>query len=223
VPPSTTFSPGQPPIFVAVDGSGNVYIEAGGYPHVYVYIYPYGSSGSAYGTDMVTTLTEPGGMAVDAAGNVYITDVTTNTLNVFANPGTSAGIVYPTATRVVTPGFIQAGPLAVDSTGRVYVLDSGVPDVQIFAAGTTNAASASALETIQGSGAFPYFVGSPAAPSTLALDSSNNLYVTDYSTIQIFKASAITGALGGPLTTPSNTIAGAATLLNQDATGIAVH
>ena len=177
-------------------------------------------------TQMCPTQSTIYGMAADSGGNMYLSDG--NNINVYPDPGPGlTGGVTPN--RIIPFGQGNVSAVALDSAGRIYAMSPGgspagtVPTIEIFAAGTGSAASNTPLETISGSAAFPFANTSPVEPNTITLDSGGNLYVTDGPSIEIYKASSITAALGHTLSNPDAVVRGTATSMANANTGIAVH
>ena len=127
-----------------------------------------GAAGKADGTGIAATFNQPAGLAIDAAGNIYVGDVS----NFLIRKITPAGVV------TTIPNYSGgAFGVAVDALGTIYVADAGNNQI----------------ETISPSGIITIIAGSPTpgsangtgtaasfhTPIGIAIDASNNLYVTD--------------------------------------------
>ena len=183
---------------VAVDGSGAVYIADTG-NNVVRKVTPDGaiatiagnqSAGPGYAGDngpaTSASLNSPQGVAVDAVGNLYIGD----SKNFVVRMVTPGGIITPVAGNG-TPGFSgDGGPafaaqlnypadVAVDAAGRLYIADTVNSAVRRVAGGV--------IVTVAGTGGVPGYYGDGLAatsaqlnsPSSVALDSAGNLYISD--------------------------------------------
>ena len=137
-----------------------------------------------------TSLRSPNSVAVDSGGNVYVSDW--NNHRVLYYPAGST-----TATRVYgQPDFLSFAPnnggvsatslngpmgVALDSGGNLYVADSGNHRVLYYPAGSTTATfvygQPGFTSNTQNNGGVS--ATSLNAPRSVALDSGDNLYVTD--------------------------------------------
>lgn len=191
------------PTAVAVDNSGNVYVNDGSAIRK---IAPAG---------IVTTLATGGtleylmpGIAVDNSGNVYVPifipadgPVIPGTIP----PGIGQILKIAPSGVVTELAEISAGipeGVAVDGVGNVYVTDNGSV---AFASGTLLKITASGtvltLAGPQSPGATPQFV----APSYLAVDSSGNVYVVDGDvSIRKVTASGVVTTLAGTTGAPGS-------------------
>jgi sugar lactone lactonase YvrE len=142
-----------------------------------------GSSGATDGTDVAARFGGPTGVAVDSGGNVYVADDST------IRKITSAGVVTTLAGTAGATGstdgtgsaarFNRSMGVAVDSSGNVYVADSGNKVIRkVTSAGvvTTLAGTAGVDGSADGTGSAASF----GAPNGIAVDSSGNVYVSDY-------------------------------------------
>jgi sugar lactone lactonase YvrE len=209
---------------VAVDLAGNLYI--GDYGNARVREVAAGSgmittvagTGTAgYNGDGIAATTaaiRPYGIAVDASGNIYIADYTNGRVReVFAATGT-----IKTVAGIGTAGYSgDSGPatsaklyyptgVAVDATGNIYIADTRNYRVRMVAAGTGT------ITTLAGTGTNGYSGDNgPAAsaevisPSSLAVDTSGNVYIsTGYRVREVVAGSgtittvAGTGTVGLP-------------------------
>ncbi|MCE0523210.1 MAG: IPTL-CTERM sorting domain-containing protein [Methylacidiphilales bacterium] len=168
------------PNAIVADSSNNLYVADTGNNS----IRKIAASGGAVSTLPVTGFNAPNGIAIDGLGNLYVADSGNNVIKKI----TSAGSVSVLAGTSGSAGYVNANgasakfnnpaSVAVDSLGNVYVADLN-NDV---------------VRKITSSGAVTLFAGQPGstgyadglslkalfdAPCGVAVDSSNNVYVTD--------------------------------------------
>ncbi|MGB6474880.1 MAG: choice-of-anchor D domain-containing protein [Candidatus Sulfotelmatobacter sp.] len=206
------------PYQVALDGSGNFYIAAVSQNRVFK-VTPAGfltvvaGNGLAgYSGDGVTggaaqaMLNAPEGVAVDGNGNVYIADTanqlirkvdTTNTITTVAGvyntpgyngdgtPATSFNLYYPQQ-------------LAVDSSNNVFIADFDDALIRKLTVLTNT------ISTVAGSygTAYAYCANGTVATScgfygtpSVAVDSSDNIFLTDYLACVVYKVTNSTGKI----------------------------
>ena len=154
------------PTAVATDALGNVYVADMGLKKVLMY--PAGASSSTAGVSVGKNLTGPTGVAVDGAGDVFIAD-SSGGGTVYEMPNTSSGL--NTAGQLTLYGGLGTGlSLAADGLGNVYV---GSPQnaevVKLVNAGVSFGPMSQTELILSGF----------TAPSAVAVDESNNLYVID--------------------------------------------
>jgi DNA-binding beta-propeller fold protein YncE len=197
------------PSGVAVDSSGNVYV-ADTYNHairmvtsagvVTTFAGTLGVAGTADGAAASAGFNFPSGVAVDSAGNVYVADQGNNTIRKI-----SAGIVSTVAGPVATPyltgrvdgpattaRFNHPTGLAVDSSGNVYVADYDndlIRKVSAQGVVSTLAGAGGIAGSLDGTGSL-LFPSEFWRPTNLAMDSANNIYVSDTFNDSIRKISA---------------------------------
>ncbi len=152
---------------IAVDSGGNVYVADSGQGAV-VHVYP-----GATATFVGKNLKAPTGVAVDGAGDVFIAD----SGNVYEVPETASGLNAAGQVTLAT-GLGAQVALAADGLGDLYVSDEDnqkVYELENFSAGTnTGLPPILNSEDITLTGTA--FSG---APSAIAVDSANNLYVAN--------------------------------------------
>jgi hypothetical protein len=185
------------PTQVATDTLGDVYVADPGLGKVLMYAA--GSGASSTPVAVGTGLSSPTGVAVDGAGDVFIAD--SGTGSVYEVPFGPKGLIASGQVTLVSGLGTSGLNLAADNLGNLYVADpSNARVVRLAGLGDSAAGALTESETMLTAG----FV----APSAVAVDSNNNLYVVDGANLFEF-----TGGLGAA-TTVLNTLSGA--------TGVAV-
>lgn len=131
-------------------------------------------------------LDEPSGIAIDAAGNVYIADTTRNVVRRVDTAGNISTAVGNGAAG--TPPYTGDGPatsvqlskpigLAIDGSNNLYIADSTHGRILRLTGGS--------ITTVAGNGGGGPFTDGPATaialqlPAGLAVDSANNVYVSE--------------------------------------------
>jgi hypothetical protein len=204
------------PSGVAVDSTGNVYVAdtwnctirkvtpAGvvttlaGLP---------GIIGGDDGTNSDARFALPNGVAVDRAGNVYVADTLFMTIRKVTPIGTNwmvttlAGLADVHGSQNGTGSaarFYLPSSVAADSTGNVYVADTLnhlIRKVTPAGVVTTFAGGAGMVGTADGTGTVARFY----APTGVAVDSADNVYVADTynNTIRKITPARVVTTLGG--------------------------
>ena len=224
------------PTGVAVDGAGDVFIaDSGNAIEV-----PIGSSGlNAAG--QITLKTGLGAnlkLAVDGIGHLFIADPSNGRVVKLGNLGGTLGLLGQTETDLT--GFNTPSAIAVDASDDLFVVD-GSNVIEVTPSGTkstfTNFATGATGIAVDPSGAvyvavpggttrIPYVGGTLTAsgetvvasnvtnPTSVAIDSAENVYVTDGTAqnVELISASATTNF--GTLTSQTGTQASGYTILD---------
>jgi sugar lactone lactonase YvrE len=178
---------------IAVDASGNLYVTDSGNSTIRK-ITPAGvvttlagtagSYGHADGTGSAASFSDPEGIAMDASGNLYVADAGYGTIRkitpagvVTTLAGTAGSYGHADGTGSAASFYFPYG-MAGDASGNLYVVDVYNNTIRkITPAGvvTTLAGTAGTSGYADGTGSaasFSYLYG-------IAVDASDNLYVTD--------------------------------------------
>ncbi len=222
---------------LAVDSAGIVYV-ADTSSHAIRKITPAGvvttlaganGPGSSDGSGTAAKFYEPRGVAVDSAGNLYVADYFYSIVRKVTAAGVvttlagTAGVTGSTDATGSAARFRDLNGIAVDSAGNVYVTDTSNRTVRkITAAGvvTTFLGTAGSSGFSDGTGATARF----GEPRGLAIDSADNLYIADYGTQTIRKATAagVVTTLAGTAPLPGSTDATGAAARFNSPSGVAV-
>jgi hypothetical protein len=192
------------PSGVVVDASGNIYVSDSANHTirkvtssgvVTTLAGKAGFTGSADGTGIAASFSNPQGMARDAAGNIYVAEFDNHRIRKV----TSAGVVTQYAGKAGFSGsadgtgtavrFNQPADVAVDSAGNVYVADSGnhaIRKITKSGSVTTLAGTMGSKGSANGTGAAARF----ASPQGVAVDATGNVYVADTANCLIRKVTA---------------------------------
>ncbi len=185
---------------IAIDAEGYLYVtDLGGHKirkintaGVVTTIAGSGIIGDMDGAGIVASFNRPNGIVVDVVGNCYISDMFNHKIRKINKEGvvtTLAGMGFPFFADGIgkAAGFEQPQGLAVDDLGNVYVADLFNRRIRkITTAGvvTTFAGSGkTGAGSVDGTGITASF----DFPVGVALDSKDNLYVTDATANKIRK------------------------------------
>jgi hypothetical protein len=197
---------------VAVDGFGNIYISDNANARVRkvniatgVITTVAGNGTAGYnGDNGLATSAEisPNGVAADAFGNVYIADAgnsrvrkvtaSTGIITTVAGNGTAGSTGdsgLATSAELNTPSGV-----ALDTSGNIYIADSAANRIRKVTVGT------GVITTVAGNGTSGYTGDGAAAtsaelaaPAGVALDTSGNIYIADYSNNVVRKVTLSSG------------------------------
>ena len=179
------------PTGVAVDGSGNVYVEDQGNQIIRKVTAAgvvttlaglTGSSGSSDGTGTAARFNNPTGVAVDSSGNLYVADTNNSTIRKVTSGGVvstvagMAGINGNTKGTGGTARFNFPMGVAVDSSGIIYVADTNNNQICfIKPTGEVRLMAGNDPGSSDGNGTSAHF----NAPAGVAVDGSGYLYIAD--------------------------------------------
>lgn len=183
---NTTYITGlDTPTAIFVDSFDNLYIAEAGATHSVIESYA-----SGIRRTISSNFVQPMGLFIDNNGILYVADAgghyvygidKSGTQHVIAGNGTStdSNTGQATGTALISPTS-----LTVDAAGDIYISDPGASRVYTVYVSTTS--NGTNIATVLGTGTPGYTGdGGPAnaaeisKPSSIALDSSNNLYVVD--------------------------------------------
>src|ERR1035437_3995314 len=183
------------PAGIALDFNLNIYVANAGAPGVSVYK-PLGSSAGLLNETPIATisgsntgLSYPQGIAVDStSGNIYVADEDASSGDCYSPLESSTGLLNETPTATISgsdTGLISPYGIALDSTtGKIYVADALATSVFVYPAlgqsvGLPNEVT---LATITGPNTGQSY------PQGIALDSSDDIYVADTSSVFVYSA-----------------------------------
>jgi sugar lactone lactonase YvrE len=156
-----------------------------------------GNYGFADGTGLNTSFYSPMSIAIDSSNNIYVADHNNNRIRKIT-PNAVVTTIAGNGTPSFADGngtnasFYYPSGIVIDSSNNIYVADTG--NNRIRKINTQGVVS-----TIAGSGTASYIDGSGVnaqfyLPTGITLDSSGNLYVTDYNN-QVIRTISTSGTV----------------------------
>ncbi|OFV84578.1 MAG: hypothetical protein A2W26_10580 [Acidobacteria bacterium RBG_16_64_8] len=162
------------PMYLALDGAGNLHVANVGVNTVSVYA---AASNGDVPPMRVIHGVAPGGLGdlvVDGAGNMYVSDTENDTIRVYS-PGATGNVPPSRTISGADTGLSRPVGLALDGVGTLYVLNRGfmaLPSLRAYAPGANG--NAAPIQTIAG------ICTGLQVPRNLAVDSEGKLYVTNH-------------------------------------------
>jgi sugar lactone lactonase YvrE len=197
-------------IITTVAGNGTVGFSGDGGPATSA------SLGNAYG------------VAVDGSGNIYVSESANNRIRKINTSG-----IINTIAGNGTAGFSGDGGIAtsaqlsspfgisVDGSGNIYFCDNYNSRIrQINTSGIINTVVGTGIWVYNGDGILP--INAQVDPIFLALDASNNMYISDYNNYRIRKITSATPSMPINTTPPVNLTICSGSSTTLSATGTAI-
>jgi hypothetical protein len=160
------------PSQIAVDAAGNLYVADSGLGAVEMY--PANSTSGTAGTSVGTGLKAPTGVAVDGAGDLFIAD--SGSVYEVPESDTGAGLNAKGQITLKT-GLGSQVQLAADGLGDLYISD--VSGQKVYELGNFNTGLNTSLPGILASQTITLSGVAVSAPSAIAVDPNNDLFVVD--------------------------------------------
>ena len=145
-----------------------------------------GSSGNINGTGTAARFFVPTGVTADGSGNVYVADAGNNSIRKIV---TATGVV-----STFVSGLTNPRDLAIDGSGNMYVAETSSNRIRKIVMATA------AVSILAGTGTAGYADGAGTAalfnnPTSVTVDYSGNVYVSDQNNNRIRKIVAATGVV----------------------------
>jgi 6-phosphogluconolactonase (cycloisomerase 2 family) len=204
------------PSGIALDAADNIY--ATGYISKSISVYAPGSNGTPTPIQYIeggnTEISQPTSLAVAPDGMMYVTNWNTMAVTVYA-PGANGDVAPIRTISGSKTGIYHPSSVAVDRKGMIYVASAGEGSpagccVTVYAKDANG--DVAPIRSISGSNT------EIDGPNGIALDSDDNVYVTDYFTNSVTEY--VKNANGN--VAPIRTISGSSTLLDEPV-GLTVH
>lgn len=149
-----------------------------------------GSSGFKDGAASIAYFNRPSGLAIDSNGNIFVADRANNRIRKISKEGLAttfagSGVAALTNAAGILASFSAPTDVVIDSNDNLFVADYGNHVIRkISPAGVVSTfAGTGVLGDVLGPGISAQFKN----PSSLAIDSSDNLYLSDYGNNKIKK------------------------------------